>query len=230
MESKPRILIFEAHSDDTIIGMGGTILAQKDQKDFIIITLTKGETGYSTLEEKDNIAEKRKHESLDTDKILGIKDHIFLDNPCQGLQNNRHNYHTIIEIIREYCPSQIFTHKTPSKHRDHRNCHDLVTEAWWKSSENVLPELGDPIRVPILYTFEVTDLFEFPHSIVDIGDINPKLEVLRKCESQMGVLPGIEDFVKGLALVRGYQGGFQYGEAFQKSDFMATPIQFKKKI
>ena len=230
MESKDTILIFEAHSDDAVIGMGGMILKINDRKDVILVTMTKGDTGYSCEEEKEIITEKRKNESLVTDKMLGIKEHIFLDNPCQDLQNNLHNFHTIIEIIREYHPSQIFTHKTPSKHRDHKKCHNLVTEAWWKASENVLPELGEPIRVPILYTFEITDLFELHHSIVDIGEIEPKLEILRKFESQMGVLPGIEDFVKGLALVRGYQGGFKYGEAFQKSDFMATPIQFKKKI
>ncbi|MHA1111766.1 MAG: PIG-L deacetylase family protein [Promethearchaeota archaeon] len=229
MGSKETILIFEAHSDDAVIGMAGMILKIRDIKDIILITCTKGETGYSTEEEKKNIVEIRKRESLVTDLILGIKEHIFLENSCQDLQNTKENYHKIIEIIRKYCPSQIFTHKSPSKHRDHRECHDLVTEAWWKASENVLPELGNPVRVPILHTFEVTDLFEFPHSIVDIGDINPKLEVLNKFESQMGVLPGIEDFVRGLALVRGYQGGFKYGEAFQKSDFMATPIRFAKK-
>ncbi|TFG17263.1 MAG: hypothetical protein EU530_10875 [Promethearchaeota archaeon] len=229
MASKDTILIFEAHSDDAVIGMAGMILNIKEIKDIVLITCTIGDTGYSNEEEKTTIVEKRRKESLESDLLLGIKEHIFLDNPCQNLQNDLKNYHQVIEIIRKYRPSQIFTHKSPSKHRDHRNCHDLVTEAWWKASENILPELGDPIRVPILYTFEVTDLFEFPHSIVDIGDITPKLEVLRKFESQMGVLPGIENFVEGLALVRGFQGGFTYGEAFQKSDFMATPIRFAKK-
>jgi LmbE family N-acetylglucosaminyl deacetylase len=226
MESKNVILIFEAHSDDAVIGMGGMILKLKGVKDIILVTMTSGDTGYSTLEEKGKISETRKRESLVTDELLGIKEHVFLENPCQDLQNNKENFHRIIQIIRTYKPYQIFTHKSKSKHRDHRNCHNIVTEAWWKASENLLPELGEPIRVPILYTFEVTDLFEFPHTIVDIGDIQPKLEVLSKFESQMGILPGIEDFVEGLALVRGYQGGFKYGEAFQKSDFMATPIRF----
>ena len=229
MESKETILIFEAHSDDAVIGMGGTILLKSTTQNIVLVTMTKGETGYTSLEEKDTIQERRKNESLATDIFLGVKEHIFLDTPCQDLQNNLVNFHRVIEIIRKYRPTQIFTHKTPSKHRDHRNCHDLVTEAWWKASENVLPDLGDPVLVTKLYTFEVTDLFEFPNFIFDIGDIEPKLEVLQKFESQMGVLPGIEDFVKGLALVRGYQGGFKYGEAFQKSDFMPTPIRFQPK-
>ena len=229
MVSKPTILIFEAHSDDAVIGMGGTILAQKEQKEYILVTMTKGDTGYTSEEDKDTITETRKQESLVTDELLGIQEHVFLDNSCQDLQNTKENFHQVIQLIRKYRPAQIFTHKSPSKHRDHRNCHDIVVEAWWKASENVLPELGEPVRVPILYTFEVTDLFEFPHSIVDIGVIEPKLNILRKFESQMGVLLGIEDFVKGLALVRGYQAGFKFGEAFQKSRFMATPIQFRTK-
>ena len=61
--------------------------------------MTKGETAYTTIEEKETMADTRKSESIKADKLLGINEHIFLTNPCQDLQNNLQNYHEIIKII-----------------------------------------------------------------------------------------------------------------------------------
>ncbi|MHA1896205.1 MAG: PIG-L deacetylase family protein [Promethearchaeota archaeon] len=220
---KKNILIFEAHSDDAAIGMGGVIYKYKDKYSFILITMTKGETAYTNINDKEKMAQIRKEESLLSDSLLGIEEHVFLDNPCQDLQNNLSNYHTLVKLIRLYKPVKIFTHKSPSKHRDHRATHDLVTEAWWKASENVVVDLGKPYRVQELYYFEVTDLFEFPDVIIDISDsFMQKQKALKAFKSQIEVLPGIESFVEGLAKVRGYQGGFKYGEAFKKSDFLSS--------
>jgi len=226
-QKKNTIIIFEAHSDDAVIGMGGLILKYNKDYEFILVTMTKGETAYTKLEEKSKIAEIRKAESLNADKILGINKHIFLENPCQDLQNNLKNYHEIIKIIRKYKPIRIYTHKSPEKHRDHRITHDLVTEAWWKASENVLIDYGTPYRCPELYYFEVTDLFEFPNIIIDISDVfELKIKALESFGSQFEVLKGLQDYVKGLAMVRGYLGGVKYGEAFAISNFIPKIINF----
>jgi LmbE family N-acetylglucosaminyl deacetylase len=225
MTNKPKILIFEAHSDDCVIGMGGTVIILSKTHDVILVTMTKGETAYTKVEDKDKMTDIRKGESLSADKILGVKEHIFLTNPCQDLQNNLTNYHDVIKLIRKYCPIRIYTHKSSEKHRDHRNAHDVVVEGWWKASENVLADYGKPIRVPDLYCFEVTDLFEFPDEIIDISDVFAiKMKSLASFNSQFSVLPGLDNCVQGLAMVRGYMGGFKYGEAFVKSDFMAKPL------
>lgn len=224
MSEKDTILIFEAHSDDCVISMGGTAILLQEKYDLILVTMTKGETAYTKVEDKGKMTEIRKQESLAADEVMGIKEHIFLTNPCQDLQNNLTNYHEIIKIIRKYRPKKIYTHKKPSKHRDHINTHDLVVEGWWKAFENVLADYGKPYRAPELYFFEVTDLFEFPGEIIDITDVfDKKMEALSAFESQYGVMQGMDDYVRGMALVRGFMGGFKYGEAFLKSNFMATP-------
>ena len=223
---KPNILIFEAHSDDAVIGMGGTILKFKEEFNFILVTMTKGETAYTTVEEKAGMAETRKNESIAADTIMEIDNHIFLDNPCQDLQNNLSNYHEIIKIIRKYTPVRIYTQKSPSMHRDHRNAHDLVTEAWWKACENVLVDYGKPYRAAELFVFEVTNLIESPDLIVDITDeFKIKMEALLAFKSQFNVLSGIDNYIKGLSLVRGYQAGCLYGEAFDRSNFMPTIVR-----
>ncbi|MHA1339315.1 MAG: PIG-L deacetylase family protein [Promethearchaeota archaeon] len=225
---RQNILIFEAHSDDCVIGMGGTAIKLSKTYDLILVTMTKGETAYTKVEDKEIIADVRKEESLKADKILGIKEHLFLQNPCQDLQNNLSNYHTIVKIIRKYKPIRIYTHKSPSKHRDHIATHDLITEGWWKASENVLADYGKPFRCPELYYFEVTDLFEFPSIIVDISDVfDAKIKALESFSSQFEVLKGLKDFVKGLAMVRGYMGGVQYGEAFTISNFLPKLISIE---
>jgi len=155
--------------------MGRTILIHNDLDDFIIVTICKGETGYSTTQENETIVKRRNNESLETNKTLRIKKHIFLNNPCQDLQNSLKNYYIVIKYIRKCRPIQIYIHKSPIKHRVYLNFYDPMTEAWWNAGENTLPDLGKSIHVPELYIFEVTDLFEFPSYIVDIGDISTKI-------------------------------------------------------
>lgn len=222
--AKPVMLVFEAHSDDACVGMGGTILKNNNKYHIVEVTMTKGETAYTKIEDKAKMGEIRHAESLASDRIFGVQEHIFLDNPCQDLQNNLKNYHEIVKIIRKYKPAVIYTHKSSDKHRDHRAVHDLVTEGWWKASENVLADYGTAYRTPELYYFEVTDLFEYYHVVSDITSVfSKKIEALYSFKSQLEVLKGLEDFTTGLALVRGYQGGFKYGEAFQKGDLLPTP-------
>ncbi|MBD3351479.1 MAG: hypothetical protein GF364_08325 [Candidatus Lokiarchaeota archaeon] len=224
MSEKQTIVIFEAHSDDCVIGMGGTVIQNNNEYNFILVTMTKGETAYTKVEDKGKMTEIRKNESMAADEILGIHEHIFLDNPCQDMQNNLKNYHEVVKILRKYRPIRIYTHKSPSKHRDHRNTHDVVVEGWWKASENVLADYGKTYRCPELFCFEVTDLFEFPGYIVDISNVfEKKMSALDAFSSQFDVLPGLNKYVEGLAMVRGYMGGFNYGEAFIKSNFMAKP-------
>lgn len=216
------ILIFEAHSDDAIIGMAGTIAKFKHELGYrvVLITFTKGETAYSTPELKDKIAEIRKSESQCADKILGIDVHEFWEEPTQGVVNTRALHQSCIAAIRKYRPEIIFTHYKEDKHRDHRAISDMVTEAWWKASEGVLTDRGAPFRAEKLYYFEVTEAFTHPDVILDITAFWGKKEKALKCfGSQEAVMGKFMKAIEGLNLYRGFLAGFDKGEAFLKSDF-----------
>ncbi len=216
------ILIFEAHADDCAIGMGGTVLYFADQGfSPILITATWGETAYTTINDKDRMADIRCAEGKIAAEILKIHTTEQLTHPCQGLQNNRETFHEMVGLIRKYQPRFIFTHNPQCSHRDHRTLSALVEEAWWKAQENVLADLGTPTRAEALYFFEVVNLFPKPSVVIDIEPyFQQKLQAVRAYKSQYNVMPGLEDYVTGLALTRGYACKTKYGEAFVASRFI----------
>jgi len=219
------LLIFEAHSYDAVIGMAGTIAKYKVELGYSIalITFTKGETAYSTPEMKDKIAAVRKSESQCADSILGIDYHEFWEQPCQGVENTRVLHQECIAAIRKYRPEIIFTHYHEDKHRDHRAISALVTEAWWKASEGVLADRGAPFRAEKLYYFEVTEPFTHPDVILDISKYWQTKENALKCfASQESVMGKFIKAIEGLSYYRGFQAGFEKGEAFLKSDFFPS--------
>lgn len=217
-----RILVFGAHPDDEIIGLGGTIAKlSKMGKDIYVVTFTAGETGYSRPEEKDSIASTRLKEAKACDEILGIKERVVLGKPTQGIVNDRETYQECVKLIRKYRPDVIFTHWNKDKHRDHRAVSEITEEAWWKAQENVLADMGTPWRARELYFYEINDLFTFPSLLIDISDtLEFKLKAMETQVSQMDVLPNIMRYIEALAQVRGYLRGTKYAEAFLSSSFL----------
>jgi len=74
-----RFLIFEPHSDDADIFVGGLIKKLSNmKKEIILVTVTDGCKGtYNPYENECSIREKRREERLNSSFILGIKDTIF---------------------------------------------------------------------------------------------------------------------------------------------------------
>jgi LmbE family N-acetylglucosaminyl deacetylase len=219
-----RVLVFAAHPDDEIIGCGGTIARWTQMgKQVFVVTFCAGETGYSTPEMKDKIAQVRRAEADACDKVLGITERVILGKPTQGVVNDRETYQECVRLIRHYRPDVILTHWNEDKHRDHRAISAVTDEARWKAYENVLADLGEPWYTPELYYYEVLELFPHPSLLIDITDtFSKKLEAMQTQQSQFAVLPGIMDYIEGLAKVRGYARATRYAEAFLRSNLLPT--------
>ena len=169
MKENHNILIFEAHSDDCVIGMGGAVQYLKDLGyNIVLITFTTGETAYPSVEMKENIASIRKKENENALSIIGVDQHIQWDYGCQAVEDTREVHQKCIEEIRRTRPRFIFTHSPDDKHRDHRAISSTVSEAWWKATEGVLADRGEPFRAEALYYFETTELFTHPDVIIPI--------------------------------------------------------------
>src|SRR5271157_756456 len=223
LDQPKTVLIFEAHSDDMVIGMGGTakLMASKGIK-IMTCTITRGETAHAPGEE-DNIIETRKNEGTEADRILGVKEHFFLDHGCQDLVNDRATFQEFVGIIRREKPDWIFTHGPHEWHRDHRAASQLVDEAWWKASEvNVLVELGKPHKTRAVLFYEVLPQFDgSPDACIDVTNFwDAKLEALECFQSQSTTMGGFNGLVEGNGLYRGYLIGCKYAEAFIYSRFM----------
>jgi LmbE family N-acetylglucosaminyl deacetylase len=202
--------------------MGGTVQWLATQGfNVVLVTATRGETAYVNVSDKERIADIRQSESQTACEILGIETYEELGRPCQGLANDRETYQEIVGLIRKYQPCYIFTQNAADAHRDHRAISTLVEEAWWKAQERVLADFGSPFKADALFFYEVTNLFPNPSVIIDISPyFERKMEAVQTFKSQLEVLLGLEDYVTGLALTRGYHGHCKYGEAFLASNFM----------
>jgi LmbE family N-acetylglucosaminyl deacetylase len=224
LEHWNRVLVFAAHPDDEIIGCGGTIARLSAMgKQVCVVTFCAGETGYSTPEMKDKIAEMRRAEAEACDRVLGIAERVILGKPTQGVVNDRETYQECVRLIRHYRPDVILTHWNEDKHRDHRAISAVTDEARWKAYENVLADMGEPWYTPELYYYEVLELFPHPSLLIDITDtFRKKRDAMQTQQSQFAVLPGIMEYIEGLAKVRGYARGTQYAEAFLRSNLLPT--------
>lgn len=223
-----RVLVFGAHVDDEIIGPGGTLVRLNQMgAESVVVTFCGGDkdTGYSRADLKDKIAQMRRDEAAAADRVLGIKERIFLGKPSQGVVNDTATYQECVRIIRHVKPDVIFTHWNEDKHRDHRAAAEITDEARWKAWDHVLADLGAPFYTPELYFYEILELFPHPTILVDISDtMDVKLQAMETMTSQLDVLPRVTDYIRGLGNARGFSRGTQYAEAFLRSNLLATPL------
>lgn len=217
-----RALVFGAHPDDEIIGCGGTLARlAAEGAHTVVVTFSDGGTGYSKLEEANDIVAMRRAESQAAAQVLGVSESINLGLPTQAVLNDRETYQRVVKVIRSVRPDVIFCHYGEDKHRDHRAVAAVVDEARWKATENAQPDLGEPWYTPQLFFYEIHDLLTHPSILVDITDyLGKKVAALQTQTSQLDVLPGVVSYCQGLGRARGYMAGSEYAEAFLASNLL----------
>ncbi len=214
-----KVLVFVAHQDDETIGCGGTIAKWSSRGDYVdVCFMTDGSTGIEQDTDGTNIVLKRSSEADRACALLGVNKVHSLGIACQEIKNDKQTFHKVIAKIREIKPDIVITHNTVCKHRDHKNTSVVVQEACWKSSENILEELGPTHNVSLLMSCEILDPFENPDYIVDVTEsYETKIQAMSIYSSQRGVIPGVEDYLDGISKVRGYNlGPGKRAEAFKR--------------
>jgi|TARA_B100001964_G_C14058137_1_gene520133 LmbE family N-acetylglucosaminyl deacetylase len=206
--AKENILVFCAHSDDTEIGCGGTILKYiKEDKNIVHTVFSYGEKSHPHLKEK-IVAKKREKETNVIDKILGRKT-IFLGlKEGKFKEDSEKTKKKIIEIIKKNKPSKIYTLCSLDPHPDHRAVNSLVIE-----SIEEMKYKGD------VYAFEVWNVINEnkPVIYVDITDtFKEKINLLKHFKSQwlsiyIQLLP-----IMFRARLHGNKNNCKYAEKFYK--------------
>ncbi|MBU1198961.1 MAG: PIG-L family deacetylase [Nanoarchaeota archaeon] len=222
-KSKGSILVICAHSDDQIIGPGGTIAKYaKEGYDVYTIILSFGEFVQPHVK-REIISKTRIKESQKADKIIGGKGVVFMglkenkfekDLHERGLEKNFKN------LIRKYKPVKIFTHAPDDALNDHRATYRMVLKTYKEMN----------LRAD-LYTFDVWHLFNLkkryrPKFVVDTTDtFKIKMKALRVFKSQIDlstfynylvlnnflfILINIRDLLKGIS------NNTKYAEVFHK--------------
>ena len=224
---KKNLIVFAAHPDDELLGCGGTIKKlSQNGCEVIVVFATSGNTGIDqTRNYEKNIKSIRLQEADKAAKILGITKIISWNNNTQELQYNIKLLHEAIKLIRKEKPDLIISHSNIDKHNDHVALHKIITQACWKAGESLLPSLGKVHRVSNLWAFEIVDILPEVDYTVDISDqFKSKIKAMNVYNSQHEIISGINNFIEGISLVRGYEIGAKHAEAFKNISLQAKEV------
>lgn len=203
-----KALVFAPHPDDEIFGCGGSLMlhrAQGDEVQVIILTDGAAAANASDFASAAAYAELRREESRAAASVLGLPEPVFLSYPDRGLQADEAFIQTLLGILRQEQPQNLYLPSAAEVHPDHLALYESGTEAArrYEAPLSILYyEVGQPLR-PYLFT--------------DITACQPLLEKAVACfESQLAVQNYAEQ-IRGLHAFRSYSLGkkVKYAEAFE---------------
>jgi len=182
---KETILVVVAHSDDQILGPGGTLAKYIEEgKRVKTIIFSYGEMSHPYFK-PEVIAKMRVKEAEDADKILGGDGVEFYGLPEGKFRTEfkKKNYSSKLKkAILDYKPIKIFTHANSESHPDHRAVHDLLLESYDDLHSKKL--FTTDVYVFALYGIKLT-ISKSPRLIIDISKyFSKKTNALRAFKSQ----------------------------------------------
>ena len=213
-----RVLVFAAHPDDEVLGMGGTLcLHAAEQGDEVrVVCVTDGSsTQYPGDTE---VRERKNQEARAAAEVLGVTDYVHLDLPDMRLDTLAHvELNTVVEgHIRDTAPEVVYT-PHPDVNLDHRALFDSVAVA-------ARPTPGHPVRRLLTYaptsstewTPAATNWF-VPNWFVDItATLERKLEAFACFETEQRDYPHPRNdrALRAHAEFYGATVGSEYAEPF----------------
>ena len=217
MSVNKRVLVVAPHPDDEVLGAGGAIAKYSEQGDEVFVLIVSGHLPplYSRNEYEKTVSEA--HAAF---KMLGVSKSKFLEIPATmiGDQPLHVVNSKISEIVNGFNPHIVLC-PYPDRHIDHRLVFDSVMVA--------TRPVGVGRGIEIVATYETLSETHWnaahiepnftPNWVVDISEqIDSKLDALRCYQSQISDFPGPRSIeaVEALAIFRGTQAGFGYGEGF----------------
>jgi len=212
------VLIVAAHTDDEVLGCGGTIARHVAEGDAVYaVFMADGVSSRTHADQDDHAARNSTAERAR--KILGIRENFYF-----GLPDNRLDSLPLIEIVKrlesiivQLQPNVIYTHHSGDLNVDHRIAHQAVLTA-------CRPLPGSSVQE--IYAFEVMSSTEWsgqfaepfiPNHFVDISNhLDKKMAGLQEYSVEMRSEPHSRSIQHLLHLVhhRGFCVGVQAAEAF----------------
>lgn len=212
-----RILVVAPHPDDETLGAGGTI-AKYAAAGHEVTVLTVA--GHLPPLYEESVYARTLREAKKAHRTLGVRRSIFLDIPATtlGLLPTHELNRKIYSVFEEICPNIVLL-AYPDRHVDHRIVFDNTLVASRPG------KIGNHIEILAAYETLSETHWNAPHIepsftpnwVVNITpQIDSKLIALACYESQIAPFPTPRSIeaAKALAMFRGTQAGFAYGEGF----------------
>ncbi|MDI6704126.1 MAG: PIG-L deacetylase family protein [bacterium] len=200
-----RILVLSPHTDDAELGAGGTIAKfVEEKKEVFYIAFSICEKSVPEGFDKDVCRQEVKEAS----KILGIKKgnlKIF-DYEVRGFQARRQEIlEDIVSIGKEILPDLVLFPSPNDTHQDHQTISQEAIRAF--KTQAGLFGYEQPWNHMTFNTISFVQIQE--------RHLQKKIEALKKYKSQAAKPYSKEEYIKGLAKVRGTQINVEYAEAFE---------------
>lgn len=182
---KNNILVFSAHPDDEILGLGGTLRKHIEKGEPVrVIILCEAET---MRYKNKNV--NLKEMALKSAKIMGFEEIIFLDFPDQGLDK-----FSLVEVIRpiedflsKYKPDIVYTHFIGDINKDHKIIAEATIVATRPFKNKIKYLLG--YDNPSSTEWEIPYRFS-PNYFVNVKDtFQKKIEALKCYVSEINPFP-----------------------------------------
>jgi len=210
------IIIFCAHNDDNLLGVGGTIARYASEgMNIVTVIFSYGESSHPWLKAKVT-QDMRKKECEEANKVIGGNDIIYFGLKDSKLEEEVNKNKTKIEnkikeIIDKFKPKKIFTHAFSDPHPDH------------KAVTNALLHVLDKNKIKYdVYSYCVWDPIEmdknkFPNLVVDISKhYGTKLKALKCHKSQKITMISLLWNVLRKDLFNGIKNHCRFAEVFYK--------------
>ena len=211
------MLVIAPHPDDEVLGAAGVITRfSKAGGQVTVLTVAAHMPPlFPKSVHNQTISEAKKAHSL-----MGVKESIFLNKPAVGLrdQDTATINNEILSVVKKTNPDIVLIPYF-DRHIDHR----VIFDACMVSTRPV----GAGLKIKILAAYETLSETHWnaphlepnftPNWVVDITDqIEVKLNAFSLYESQVHSFPAPRSIeaLRALALFRGSQSGYGYGEAF----------------
>lgn len=150
-----RIIVFGAHPDDCEHRVGGTAALWARMGHMVkFVSLTNGDAGHHS-EGGGPLAARRRAESAEAARRLGIAESIVLDTHDGELLPVLERRHRVIREIRKWNAGLVLAHRTTDYHPDHRYTGVLVQDAaFLVAVPNVCPDTPALRRNPVFMYYE----------------------------------------------------------------------------
>lgn len=139
---KESVLVFGSHSDDFVIGAGGTIATYAKKKKVFSVVFSYGEKSHPWLKEK--VVQKiRAKEALEASKFLGCKTYIYDLKEMDFLEdyNRKQLEPKLLTLLNRIRPIKVFTHSLEDPHPDHKAVHAITLRLLEQVNFQPKPEL-----------------------------------------------------------------------------------------
>lgn len=225
-----RAMVVHAHPDDQEFTVGGTLAKwARAGSEIISVCVTSGDAGSNEKTDpamtKDKLWKIREEEQRNANRVLGVKETVFLRYPDGTLQPTLDLRRDLTRLIRQYKPDAVmsgdpsvrFYGNSYMNHPDHRAAADAALDAVFPSAGTrfIFPELLSEGLEP----HQVKKVFihgaEKPDVWIDISEtIDVKVQALQQHQSQIGDWD-VGKRMREWAAEEGKERGLQYAETFR---------------